>query len=353
MRCGVGDYCWNLAQALAANPKIKVGILTSVDSAKPDNTGGAEIFPVIKKWGFSELIAAMKIIRNWPADIVHIQSPTQGYKNGFLPWILPMTSFLLGKKVIETWHEGYSRRNAPQLLLKSIVPSRLVFVRPDYKETLHPLLRWALWKKSTIFIQNASSIPQVNLNAEEIKTLKSKYLKGQKRLIVFFGFVYPHKGVEFLFEIADPHVDQIVIAGQLGAEEDYQRKIIKYAWTAPWAGKVTITGFLPGSDVGALLAVADAVVFPFRNGAGAWNTSIHGAVLNGAFVMTTSLTQHGYDNKRNIYFTKINDIQEMKSALTTYAGKRRGYNVDIDNDQWQQIAKQHYLLYEKVLAESR
>jgi len=350
MKCGVGDYCWNLAQVLAVSPKIKVGILTSVISANLAQTEGIEIFPVIKKWSFSELITAVKIIRKWSPDIVHIQSPTQGYKNGFLPWILPMISFLLGKKVIETWHEGHSRRNASKLFLKSIVPSRLVFVRPNYKEILHPLLRWALWKKNTVFIQNASSIPRANLDAGEIKTLKSKYLKGQKRLIVFFGFVYPHKGVELLFKIADPDLDQIVIAGQIDVEKDCQSKIIKYASTHPWAGKVTITGFLPGSDVGNLLAVADAVIFPFKNGAGEWNTSIHGAVLNRAFVITTSLTQRGYDVKRNVYFAKINDIQEMQSALAAYAGKRRGDDVDIDRDEWQQIAAKHWLLYESVLS---
>ena len=33
------------------------------------------------------------------------------------------------RKVVQTWHEGYSRRNVPKLLLKVVVPGGLVVVR--------------------------------------------------------------------------------------------------------------------------------------------------------------------------------------------------------------------------------
>ena len=349
MRCGVGDYTYNLVEALAVDPEIHVGVLTSVAGGEMGKTDGIEIFPVIKRWRLAEALKVIKIIRHWSPDIVHIQHPTQGYGNGLLPWLLPMISFLMRKKVVQTWHEGYGRRNAPKLFLKSIVPSGLVFVRPQYKEILHPLLRWALWKKKAVLIPSASTIPRVDLGEQEKDVFKKKYLKKQKRLIVFFGFVYPHKGVELLFEIADPASDQIVIAGEIDEEGDYPHEIMRRASVESWIGKVTITGFLPAADVAALLAVADAVIFPFRTGGGEWNTSIHGAVLNGTFVITTSLTQSGYDKKRNVYFAKVDSVQEMRSALSAYGGMRRGYDADIDRDEWRQIADEHRSLYENLL----
>lgn len=255
------------------------------------------------------------------------------------------------KKVVQTWHEGYSRRTALMLFLISIIPSKLVVVRPRYKEMiLHPLLGWALWRKEPLFIKNASCIPYIDLSEQEKELLKKRYLKKQKRLVVFFGFVYPHKGVELLFDISDPATDQIVIAGEIDKKKDYSGKIMKQASTGLWEEKVTITGFLPNNEVAALLAVADAVILPFRDGGGEWNSSIHGVVLNGAFLITTSLTQKGYDKKRNVYFAKVDDIQEMKSALTVYAGTRRGYDAAIDRDQWRQIADEHRLLYENLLS---
>lgn len=351
MRCGIGDYSCNLAEALAVDPEIHVGVLTSVSGGKMGKSDGIKIFPVIKRWSLAEAPKVIKIIRHWSPDIVHVQHPTQGYGNGLLPWMLPMISFLMRKQVVQTWHEGYGRRSAPKLFFKSIIPSVLVFVRPQYKESLHPSLRWALWRKRTVLIPNASGFSCADLDEQEKNVLKKKYLKKQNRLVVFFGFIYPHKGVELLFEIADPALDQIVIAGEIIEKGDYLNEIMKRASTEPWIDKVTITGFLPAADLASLLAVADAVILPFRTGGGEWNTSIHGAVLNGAFVITTSLIQSGYDKKRNVYFAKVDDIQEMRSALAAYAGMRRGYDADIDRDEWRQIADEHRLLYESLLSE--
>ena len=348
MKCGIGDYSYCLAKALAALPGVHVGVLTSTYDGQISKTDGIEIFPVMKRWSLAEASKAIKTIRQWSPDIIHIQYPTQDYRNGLLPWLLPMISFLMRKKVVQTWHEGYGKRIAPKLFLKSIIPSRLVFVRPQYKENLDPLLRWALWIKKTEFIPNASCIPRVDIDEQEKDELRKRYLKNQKRLVVFFGFIYPHKGVELLFEITDPASDQIVIAGEIIEKGGYLNEIMRRASTELWREKVTFTGFLPAVDMAALLAVADAVILPFRTGGGEWNTSIHGAVLNGAFVITTSLAQSGYDKKRNVYFAKVDGIQEMRSALATYGGIRRGYDADIDRDEWRQIACRHRSLYESL-----
>jgi len=350
MKCGIGDYCRNLTEALSLDPGINVGVFTSISGSTIENTGRFEIFPIMTRWSFFEVLESIKFINRWKPDIVHIQHPTQGYGNGLLPWLLPIIGFFMGKKVVQTWHEGYGRRDALKLLLKSIVPSTLVFVRPNYKVILHPMLRWSLWGKKAVFIQNASSIPRVCLSQQEKDTLKSRYLKNQKRLIVFLGFVYPHKGVELLFKIANPDSDHIVIAGEMGAKGSCRQEITKRASNNPWAGKVTITGFLATNDAAALLAVADAVVLPFRDGAGEWNTSIHAAVSNGALVITTSFSPSGYDKRRNVYFAKIDGILEMRSALATYAGTRREYDSEIDVNEWRKIADQHCLLYKTILS---
>ena len=351
MRCGVGDYTYNLAKALHADPKNIVGILSSSLSGLANQTDGFKVFPVIKAWKFKEVLTVIKIIHRWSPDIVHIQYPTQGYKDGFLPWILPMLAFLMGKRVVQTWHEGYNRSDAPKLFLKSVIPSNLVFVRPNFKkENLHWMLRWAIWCKSFFFIPNASSIPCSKISSYEKEIIKKKFLRDQKRLVVFFGFVYPAKGVEFIFDIADPIYDQIIIAGEITVDDNYAKNIKSLAESKLWQGKTTITGYLPASDIADLLSVADVVILPFRgNGGGSWNTSIHGAVLNGAFVITTSQTQNGYDKKSNVYYSKVDNIEEMQSALASYAGKRREYQAGIDTDEWQKVASSHVELYASQL----
>jgi glycosyltransferase involved in cell wall biosynthesis len=348
MKCGVGDYSFSLAKALAVEYGIHIGILTSANGCISDDI---EVFPVVKNWYLTEAIKFIKIIKHWSPDIVHIQYPTQGYGNGFLPWILPIIAFIMGSKVVQTWHEGYGMRSALKLFLKVIIPSGLVVVREKYKYSLPILLRWALWNKEVTFIRNASPIPKNNLNTHEKHLLKEKYLNGQRRLVVFFGFLYPHKRTELLFKIADPSSDQIVIAGEIFEDNEYCQQIMMIASAEPWTGKATITGFLQPDDVAKLLAVADAVILPFLVGGGEWNTSLHAAVLQGTLVITTSITRHGYDEKYNIYYTKVDDYQEMNSALDIYSGKKRNHDHDIDRDEWKEIAREHILLYERQLIE--
>jgi glycosyltransferase involved in cell wall biosynthesis len=326
-------------------------MITNVDIKWLNKSEKTPIFSTTKNWRIEEVITIFKIIRKWAPDIVHIQYPGLGYGNGVLPWLIPLISFLMGKKVVQTWHEGYSIRDANRLFLISIIPSSLVFVRPNYEKNLHTLLRWSIWKKPTVFIQNASMIPIIFLSEDERIIVKKKYLKGQKRLVVFFGFIYPHKGVELLYKIADPNVDQIVIAGEIKEEGNRFDTFGKIKSNGAWNGKVSIVGFLPATDLAELLAIADAVILPFRNGGGEWNSSIHGALSNGGFVITTSLTRNGYDKNHNIYFAKPNDIQEMRHALNTYAGIRRKLMVDFDADEWKAIAEKHHFLYKRLLRE--
>lgn len=351
MKCGVGDYSYNLTKAIAAIAETYVGVLTSKSSGEQSNGRDAiVVFPVMERWSLSEASKVIRTIRHWSPDIVHIQYPTQGYSNAKLPWFLPLISYLMGSKVVQTWHEEWTSRQAPKLFFKSIVPGGVVVVRPGYKEGLRFMLRWALWNKKVVFIQNASVIPHNDLSEQEKCTLKERYLKQQKRLIVFFGFVHPNKGVELLFDIANPSSDQIVIAGEMGEGGDCHQEIMRRASAEPWRGKVSTTGFLPPGEVAGLLAVADAVILPFRDGGGEWNTSIHGATLQGTMVITTSQSRNGYDKNHHVYYAKVDDVQEMRSALEVYAGKRREYDAHPDMNAWRQIAAEHHSLYEHLLA---
>jgi glycosyltransferase involved in cell wall biosynthesis len=348
LHCGVGDYTCKLAAALAERPNLYVSVLTSRGADAP-KAGCFEVLPVMQAWAMKDASSVVRAIEQFAPDVVHIQYPTQGYGDGSLPWLLPLIAFSMGRKIAQTWHETYLRRKAPGLFLKAIVPSRLVVVRPRYEELLHPMLHWALWRKQTKFIPNASMIGFASLDNDGRERVRAKYLAGQQRLIVFFGFLYPHKGVEQLFEICNPATDRIVIAGEMNVAPDYCAEIMKRIASAPWQGKVTLAGFLPPGDIAELLASADAVVFPYRIGGGEWNTSLHGAVLNRAFVLHTSLHASGYDPKRNTYSARIDDIEEMRAALQRYSGTRRGDDPALDCADWQSIAEAHESVYSALV----
>jgi glycosyltransferase involved in cell wall biosynthesis len=350
MKCGVGDYTCYLAQALASKPEIRVGVLTSVEASQAAVCKSYDVLPVIKRWNKGCILAFVRAVRAWNPDVVHVQYPTQGYRGGGLPILVPLICFLLGRPVVQTWHEPNRGFILPYQFLKTIVPTRIVAVRPAYLALLTRAHRLALFGRDIIFIPNASSLPAAKVSEEERRELRAHYLGGQQRLLMHYGFIYPTKGVELLFRIADPARDQLVIAGEVPVNHSYGDEIRQLASTELWRGKVAILGFVPVADLVRLLAVADGVILPYRLGGGEWNTSIHGAVLQRSFVLTTSLSQRGYDNKRNVYYANVGDVEEMKSALDRYAGTRRAFDPDVDRDEWPEIAGKHHTLYSEFIS---
>jgi glycosyltransferase involved in cell wall biosynthesis len=165
----------------------------------------------------------------------------------------------------------------------------------------------------------------------------------------YFGFLYPHKGIDELFAIADPTRHHLVLIGSTDETDPYHRSLRDRASRGDWAGKVTITGYLPADEAARILAASDAVVLPFRNGGGLWNTSLHGAALQGTFIVTTSQEKRGYDSDTNIFSASPGDISAMRQALATYAGRRNTSENINGYATWNSIAEAHMQMYRTLV----
>lgn len=363
MRCGVGDYTHQLAMALARDTQLQVAVLTSREAA-PSVSPDFVFFPVVETWNWRELNTILDVIRKWAPDLVHIQYPTLGYGHKGLPWLLPLCLRLAGYPVVQTWHEIYllkflfKSRFVFRFIAKAVVPGGLVVVREDYQRKTEALLRWVFLNKTVRFIPNASVIPTVKLTVAETESLRAHYARPNARMIAYFGFIYPRKRVELLFQIADASDSHLVIIGDSFREEDlrnfsestkasrivYHQSLRQLAEAEAWKGKVTMSGFLPNHEAARVIAAADAVVLPILDGGGGWNTSVHGAQAQGTFVLTTSNHRNGYDPEKNTYFAGEHDLEEMKRALKQYVGKRSG-DSNAAARAWQSICESHIELY--------
>src|SRR4029077_4119146 len=123
------------------------------------------------------------------------------------------------------------------------------------------------------------------------------------------------------------------------------KSILDQAECEPWAGRVTITGYLPAEEAGRILAAADAVLLPFRDGGGMWNTSIRAAISQGTFVLTTSREQQGYNSIDNAYYARPDDVADMRNALHKYIGTRNDTTSIGLHRNWDSIAQAHVALY--------
>jgi len=346
--CGVGDYTEKLANALGSVQGIRVGVLTtSLQGRKNTNTSSVELIDIVERWNFSQLLKIVRTIRTWKPDLIHIQYPSQGFFLSRFPSFLPLVSRLLKTPVIQTWHEPHRMRGVVHFLLQALRANGLIFVRPNYLDMLPAPFPRLIKRQHKATIPNASALPISRLDSTQKLKLRNQYLGSQKRLVVFFGFIYPSKGIELLFDIANPSSDSLIIAGAV-KDNSYRNQLDNLAQTKGWCeNRMRFTGFLSPQDAADLISVADAVVLPFLDGGGEWNTSIHSALSQGALVITTAVPARGDEPERNIYTAGPSDIQAMRNALDRLAGRRKS-PISADS-QWREIAAAHLRFYRRCI----
>lgn len=344
-KCGVGDYTLHLASALAREPNIEVGVLTSYGAEDSSDASRVRLFRTITGWRLINLPQVRRVASEFRPDIVHIQYPSRDF-NGKLPNILPIFFKLTGIPVVQTWHEHY--RECNQICWLNLLACKtLLYVRPDLPNKLPIWVAKWLCMTHVAYVPNATTIPSQALSTTERLAIK-RCLFGDRPVVCYFGFAHPNKGVERLFEIAAPDKHHLVLICDLSENNPYQSRILGISHKAPWAGNVTVTGFLSAKRVGEILAVADAVVFPFPGGAGEWNTSLKAAEAAGTFILatTTNSNKLGYNKQGNIFFADCGDVSGMKAALHQYLGRRI---VPKLVDEWRIISTAHTQAYNALL----
>lgn len=349
--CGVGDYSARLAVALRdAGADLQVLTTHQPDLPAGDPTWVRREMP---SWNRDSLPQFRAVLKAFQPDIVHVQYPTQGYDNGAALALLMLMACAFRKfAVVSTWHEyppdEFTRAKVCQMTL-ALISRAIVVVRPDYPPRVRGLLAAALAGAPIRFIPNASVIPRVTLTEGERAALRRQLCGEDRQLVAFFGFVYPHKGVEQIFDIADPARHHLVLIGNLTQSDPYHVRLRSLADSERWRGHVTITGFVDQQHAARYLAVSDAVVLPFLEGGGHWNSSLHAAMTQGTFVIATSADRAGYDPGDNVYYAAPGAVPEMAAALRQYAGTRAS-GGDQWVDPWTQIAQAHLDLYRKCFS---
>lgn len=353
MRCGVGDYTGQLVSSLRQHTDIDVSVLTSVLDAVGAASDRPEAHYVMPNWSIHGLRCFLSLMRRIKPDIVHIQFPTQGYvlAVGALAWIPFLCRLVFRVPVVQTWHE-FVPKSEPNILrcmyAMALGASALVVVRPDYLSKTPRLIRIALGCVPVRIIPNVSNVPTVILSPDERVAIRMKLGCGESHLVAHFGFVYPHKGTEQIFQIADPAKHHLLLIGELSERDPHHARLLALAASPKWRGRVTVTGFVPAADAARLLAASDAVVFPFMGGGGNWNTSVHAATSQGSFVLMTSTERNGYDAAANIYYARPGAIDEMRRALALYSAARNP-RPETAEETWLAMAAAHQELYLSLL----
>lgn len=350
IKCGVSEGIYILAHHLARHDDMHIGILTSSFAETDTELAAIEVLPLIDTWSFAFLGKVMRAIRAWNPDIIHIDFPTAGYGRCKMPVFLPAIFKIMGFPCVQRWHEPITGLRCLRYLPAALASDSLVVVEPDYGRFV-PAWFWQILrtrKRHLRHIPVGSNMPEAVLNEEDRQLIRSQYGAHGKRLLAYFGFVIPSKGLELLFDVASPDTDRLLLICELDEKNDYQKRILELTRSTRWENKVVVTGYLGANEVSRLLAVADAVVFPFVTGVTHRNASVLAARTQRTFVLTTSFKQNGYSAQDHVYYATPGNIQEIRQALFDHAGMEPPSDVSLPAD-WNFISEEHIKLYGDVL----
>lgn len=344
-KCGVGDYTYHLAKSLSAFNHLELAILTSTYPTDEYHIESVKILHNKHGWRLRNLFKIKKLISEFNPDVAHIQYPTIGY-TGIIAKYLPVLCKMMGIKVIQTWHEHYA--GCGTIGWPNVIScDGLIYVRPDLPVLLPTWVKYWLRSIPQMYVPNAATIPIPALNENDILIIKQKISKD-KKIVCFFGFANQNKGLENLFKIVNPETQHLVLICDLDIRNPYQEEILNIIKQEKWVKHVTVTGFLPSQEVGKILAASDAIIFPFPDGTGVWNTSLKAAENSGVFTIATTKQPEllGYQKDRNIYYLACDDINSMGEVLDHYIGNRIMLNTSYS---WEDVSRSHHQFYQKLL----
>jgi glycosyltransferase involved in cell wall biosynthesis len=351
IQCGVGEYTAQLARHLHA-AGVQVTLITGVLEGRRAHLEGDPGFrhcEAVCNWHAASFQRLQRAIKEIDPDIVHVQYPSLGY-DGSLPSLIAAWFRLIRRRpVVVTLHEHIPPHYLRTMLLP-LLASAIVSVRPNFRDGFSKGFSWGAIGKRFQYIPNASTIPSIELGDHERAEIRRELgVPEGKRMVVFFGLIYGRRGVHQVFDIADPDCDFVVIVGgSPGFAKKYADEIVARSREACWRDSIRLTGFVPDVEAARVLAAADAVVLPFLDGGGVWNTSIHAARAQGTLVITTSTARVGFDEKANMFEAAPSDVGAMRSALRQFSG-RRVSPLESKVPRWSDIAEGHISLFRELL----
>lgn len=348
MKCGIGDYTYNIALGLT-KLNIDVHIITSIN-ADININDKIIIHNLVEEWTFKSSKIVMETLKNISPDIVHIQYPSDEYGKSFFINLLPrIIKKKLNIKIVETVHEylNYTTKGKIRNLINYLYSNKVIVVEKDYDRLIKGFIPNISKKIDIKYIPIASNIPVSNLKIDDIKSKKEFLGLANEKIISFFGFINELKGIELLIEVMSKFKKEnvnikLLIIGNLDTNNNYHIDILKMIDMNDLKENIVITGFLENpQEVADYLKISDCAVFPFKNGVSERNGSFLAAYNQNIPIITTNLNK-SYNENGVFYLRDINHESLYKQIIDVINDK---LSINRDISEWDNIVDKHYELY--------
>jgi glycosyltransferase involved in cell wall biosynthesis len=375
MQGGVGDCTHEIARALAALG-VQVCVLTSTQVANGTRTTEYAQRPIVKNWNWSSFRVIQNTIREFAANIIHIQYQTAAYGMhpaiNFFPLLLKRRAPFV--KIVFTYHDlkepylfpkaGWFRKFVTQL------PARLSdAVIATNEEDYRTLLTWNL--KLTTLIPIGSNIPPTPPpNYQRAAWRAQLGVAVNEILLCYFGFLNESKGGETLIRALTeiPGVKLLMIGGQIGASDPtnvaYLTKVKALIADLGLTDRVLWTDYTLPEIVTANFLASDICVLPYRDGASYRRGTLMAALAHAMPIVTTRASSNqkadrvalpALRDEHNCLLVAPDNPHMLAEAIQRAVGSPSlrarisgGAGELARHFTWDRIAQQHWELYDQL-----
>lgn len=340
MKCGVGDYTSKLAEELAKNGN-EVHVITS-NRADP-NSNLVHIHNIVKVWKLSYIKPIIKKLKEIKPDVVNIQYPSDEYYRRTVSLLPPLIKDIIKCKVTVTIHEYDYFNMAERKSLRDKIRLYLNFYKLDrvitVEEKFIKRIKADYQNADIRYIPISSNIPRSVSSTEKLEKIRKDYNLEGKKVISYFGFAVPVKGIEYLLKCM-PKLDKdvkLLFINELNKENEYHKTLLDLIQELGIKDRVIITGFFDDSrEIADMLSASDVCVLPFVNGLKKSNGSFLAAYNQKIKVITTS--ENAEKDENGIYYVKPEDQEELLEKIKYVLGNEEKFERDILT--WDNVAKE-------------
>lgn len=390
--CGTAHYTAHLRLELAKK-EVKSIVLTTHNSAQIFND--SQIKGVVKNWGLSQLLPLIKAILSTPADLLHIQHAAGTYRFQRPIFLLPFLLRRCGyqKPIITTVHEygwwEWQPKGIPTQWLEWLKNSgqkrgwwdredgflltgsnAIITTNPDAEKAIIERLPNA--KNRLYRIPIAANLEKYPIERQPARQqLLQHYNWAENSLIfVFFGFLHPVKGIEYLLSafqiilVEEPQVKLLLLGGveslalQGEDAQNYWDKLEHKINSLNLNEAVKMTGYLPNETASRYLSGADIGILPFNHGVTLKSGSFLALLAHHLPVIATLCPSPDPDLiKEDIaeWVSPRDSIRLSEIMLKLVREPQRQEQLVKNGDRfiqqftWSNIAEKHLNLYQKVI----
>ena len=364
LRGGVGAYTQRLGAALG-----ELG--WSVAVATRPLPHPADEFPPVRDevpgWSVAPLVRWLRRLRERePPSLLHLQYQAGAFALRGAPLLLPLLARPV--PVVTTFHDlrvpylfpkaGPLRQLALRLLART--SAAVVVTDPEDEGVLR---RWGVASARLWRVPIGSNLPAPQDPRAARRRLGAP---PEQPVVAFFGFRQPEKGLETLLaalaRLPEPRPLLVLVGGEQPDTAEGRAHAPSRAAPAQ-ALPVRDLGYRPAQEVADLLAAADLVVLPFRQGASLRNGTLIAALACGAAVVTTAPPDPArlrpLRDGAHLRLVPPGDPVALAATLAELLADaarrehlRAGARAIAPLFAWERIAARHDQLYRLVLAQS-